>query len=71
MRYTKAENALWVREGKFTDTVHPRAAFADLPLPEAEKADWMYMYSRGSKHFFKHIDTREYLTVTRPHRNKR
>ena len=51
--------------------VHPRDAFADLPLPEEEKEDYMYMYSRGDKHFFKHIDTRAYLTVTRPHRNKR
>lgn len=71
MRYTQAENALWQRDGKFNDRVHPRDAFADLPLPEAEKEDYMYMYSRGNKHFFKHIDTREYLTVTRPHRNKR
>ena len=71
MRYTQAENALWQREGKFNDMVHPRDAFADLPLSEEEKGDYMYMYSRGDKHFFKHIDTRAYLTVTRPHRNKR
>ncbi len=71
MRYTQAENNDMVREGKFRDMVHPRDAFADLPLPEEEKEDYMYMYSRGDKHFFKHIDTRAYFTVTRPHRNKR
>jgi hypothetical protein len=71
MSYTREQNALWQREGKYKDWVHPRDAFADLPLSEEEKADYMYMYSRDGKHFFKHRDTREYLTVFRPHRNKR
>ena len=71
MSYTREQNALWPREGKYKDWVPPRDAFADLPLSEEEKADYMYMYSRDGKHFFKHRDTREYLTVFRPHRNKR
>ena len=47
------------------DVLDAGMAFADLKLVEAEKEDYMYMYSRGDKHFFKHMDTREYITALR------
>ena len=49
--------------GKLDILEDVRMAFADLKLVEAEKEDYMYMYSRGDKHFFKHIYTRAYITA--------
>jgi len=54
-----------VSGGKLDILEDVRMAFADLKLVEAEKEDYMYMYSRGDKHFFKHMDTREYITALR------
>lgn len=47
------------------DVLDAGMAFADLKLVEADYKDYMYMYSRGDKHFFKHMDTRKYITALR------
>lgn len=63
--YWRKESRAAQQVGDKPDVLDADIAFADLELPEAEKEDYMYMYSRGDKHFFKHIDTRKYITALR------
>lgn len=43
--------------------VNPDEAFIKCLDTDEERMQYMYMYSKGDTHYFKHIDTREYKTV--------
>lgn len=37
-------------------------AFEKCFKTDAEREQYMYMYSEGNTHYFKHIDTRNYIS---------
>jgi hypothetical protein len=43
--------------------VNPDTAFEKCFKTDEEREQYMYMHSVGSKHYFKHIDTRRYISV--------
>lgn len=45
--------------------VNSHDAFLKCFNTDEEREQYMYMYSEGSTHYFKHIDTREYIKVKR------
>jgi hypothetical protein len=64
MRYSAAEDQLWHKHGR--TVLHPKDAFDDAirnGMDEEGKYHYMYMYSSETMHFFKHVDTREYVRV--------
>jgi translation elongation factor P/translation initiation factor 5A len=47
----------------FVDT---DTAFEKCFQTDEEREQYMYMYSEGDTHYFKHIDTRQYKTISIP-----
>lgn len=43
--------------------VDPQTAFIKCFDTDEERKQYMYMYSEGDTHYFKHIDTRAYCPV--------
>jgi hypothetical protein len=43
--------------------IDPQLAFERCFKTDNEREQYMYMYSEGNVHYFKHINTREYLKI--------
>lgn len=43
--------------------IDPEIAFEKCFDTDAEREQYMYMYSEGNTHYFKHIDTRQYKKI--------
>jgi hypothetical protein len=45
--------------------IDPQMAFTKCFKADNEREKYMYMYSIGNTHYFKHIDTRNYKAIKR------
>lgn len=49
--------------------INPNDAFLKCFDNDEQRKQYMYMYSEGNKHYFKHIDTRQYIKINKKIKN--